>query len=95
MNTPVTNGRIMSTAAPTRLLYRFTKTGGDVAEIREQSVTQFRAIEFLVFVNGSLLVGELFHGGREFEYPAAVERRVAQFIDGGWSPVALEAQRVC
>jgi hypothetical protein len=63
---------------------RFTKPG-HWAEIRERKVTQFRGIEFLVFVDGSLLESQMFHNGREVEYPGAIEERLRQFIDGGWT----------
>lgn len=65
-----------------RLLRRFTKAGGHWAEIRERTVTQFKAIEFIVYVDDSLLKSQMFHSGREVEYPKALEVRVKQFIDG-------------
>ena len=75
-------GRIASVSAPMRVL--LTKPGGHWAEIREHRVTTFRAIEYIVFVDGSLLESELFHKGREAEYPKALEARIKQFLDGGW-----------
>ena len=81
--TPFTDRR-PNTTGPMRVLHKFTKPGGHWAEIRERTVTQFRALEFLVFVDGSLLESQLFHNGREAEYPAAIEARVRQFADGGW-----------
>lgn len=74
----------MAPAAPMRVLHRFTKPG-HVAEIRERKVTTFRAIEFMVYVDGSLLESELFHGARLPAYPAAIEARIKQFTDGGWT----------
>jgi len=68
-----------------RVLHRFTKPGGHWAEVRERKVTTFRAIEFIVFVDGSLLESQLFHNGREIEYSAAVTERIKQLIDGGWT----------
>ena len=81
--------RSLEAASPMRVLHRFEKSDGHWAEIRERQVTQLRAREVLVFVDGSLLVSQLFHGGREAEYPAAIETRVKEFTDGGWtqSPV--------
>src|SRR5688572_263803 len=81
-------GRIKNVLVPMRTLYRFTKPGGHWAEIRERKVTTFRAIEYIVFVDGSLLESELFHNGREAEYPKALEARIKQFLDGGWSEVS-------
>jgi len=78
-------GRTTQVSAPMRTLHRFTKPDGRWAEIRERNVTQFHAIEFLVFVDGSLLESQLFHSGREAKYPAALAERIKQFIDGGWT----------
>ncbi len=83
-------GRTASTHAPMRVLHRFTKPGGHWAEIRERNVTNLRAIEFIVFVDGSLLESQLFHNGREALYPAELEARIKQFTDGGWIETAIE-----
>jgi hypothetical protein len=74
-----------------RVLHRFTKPGGHWAEIRERKVTTFKAIEFIVFVDGSLLESELFHCGRETEYPAALAERITQFVQNGWVETPAEA----
>lgn len=78
-------GRSGNAAAPMIVLHRFTKPGGHVAEIRERNVTESRAIEFLVFVDGSLLESQMFHGGREVEYPAALGATITQFTGNGWT----------
>ena len=62
-----------------RVLHGFTKPGDHRAKIRERKVTTFRAIEYIVFMDGSLLESE-----REAEYPKALEARIKQFLDGGW-----------
>jgi hypothetical protein len=64
--------------------------GGHWAEIRERKITTFRAIEYIVFVDGSLLESALFHNGPEAEYPKAIEARIKQFVDGGWSEVRVD-----
>ena len=87
-------GRAIQSSAPMRVLHRFTKPGGHWAEIRERKVTTFRAIEYIVFADGSLLESELFHNGREVDYPKALEGRIKQFIDGGWQPVRLSESEV-
>ena len=46
---------------PMNILHRFTKPGGHWAEIRVRKVMRFSAIEYVVFVDGSLLGSELFH----------------------------------
>jgi hypothetical protein len=81
--------RRVETAAPMRVLHRFNRSDGHWAEIREREVTELRALEVLVFVDGSLLVSQLFHVGREAEYPGAIETRVKEFTEGGWlqSPI--------
>lgn len=83
-------GRAAAPPTPMRVLHRFERTGGSWAEIRERQVTQWRAIEFLVYVDGGLLETQLFHGGREVEYPAALTDRIRQFLDDGWQRVPLE-----
>jgi hypothetical protein len=85
-------GKIVNASATMAMLHRFTKPGDHWAEIRERTVTQFNAIEFIVFVNGSLLESQLFHNGREVEYPAALADRIAQFMDGGWTELPAEAR---
>lgn len=81
------HGRRDTTPLPTRTLYRFEKQGGHWAEICERKVTPFRAIEFIVFVDGSLLESQMFHSGREAHYPDAINARVKQFTDDGWQLV--------
>ena len=78
-----------------RVLHRFTKPDNHWAEIRERKVTQFRAIEFLVFVDGSLLESQMFHNGREVEYPAAMRVRIQQFVENGWTESAVSGQSHC
>jgi hypothetical protein len=69
---------------PMRVLHRFTKLGGHWAEICSRNVNQFGALEFLVFVDGSLLVTQEFDGAREVDYLAALASRIAQFVEEGW-----------
>jgi hypothetical protein len=85
--------RTTNITAPMRVLRRFTKPDGHWAEIRERRVTTFRAIEFIVFMDGSLLESELFHHGREAQYPAALEARIQQFLEGGWTEVPVDEQQ--
>jgi len=68
-----------------RVLYRFERPDGHWAEIRDRKVTQFSALEVLVFVDGSLLVSQLFHDGREAEYVDALQARVKELTDEGWT----------
>lgn len=83
-------GRPVCLAARMRTIRRFSKPGGHWAEIREREVTQFKAFEFLVFVDGSLIEGPLFHGVRAKEYPDALTDRINQFIGGGWTEEATK-----
>ena len=70
-----------------RVLFRFTKDDGHWAEIRERTITALRgAVEYLVFVDGSCLGGELFSRDRQAEYAASLDSRIKQFTDGGWIP---------
>lgn len=66
-----------------RTLRRFIKAGR-IAEIRERTVTSFNAIEFYVFVDGSLLESQLFHGKRLNDYALALETRAKEFTDSAW-----------
>jgi len=65
------------------LIRRFVKPG-HVAEIKRREVKAFEAIEFIVFVDGSLLESQLFHGARMQDYDAALRERVEQFARSGW-----------
>ena len=77
-------GRIAHAHAPMRVLHRFTKPGGHWAEIRERKVTTFRALEYLVFVDGQLSESQMFHGERVARYEPELKARIAQFLEGGW-----------
>ena len=79
-------GRIPRVAVPMRTLYRFKKPG-PWAEIRERTIAALGSVEYIVFVDGSLLESELFHHGREAQYPEALAARVKQFTDGGWQRI--------
>ena len=86
MSTDITpfKGRRIAAPAPMRTLHRFTKPGGHVAEIRERTVTAFKALEWIVFIDGSLTESQMFHGSRLDRYQPELEIRIAQFTDGGW-----------
>jgi hypothetical protein len=76
-------GRTVAVPEPTRLLRRFTKSGS-VVEIRERTVSGFQGIEFIVFVDRSLLESQMFHGRRLDQYAPALELRAKEFSDNGW-----------
>jgi hypothetical protein len=78
------NGRANRGAEPMRVLHRFTKSGCHWAEIRERKVTPFRGLEFIVFMDGSLLESQMFYGERLGLYTSELDARVRQFVDGGW-----------
>ena len=75
---------------PMRVLRRFTKPGGHWAEIRCRKATQLDAVELFVFVDGSLLVSQMFHNECQTEFPQEVDRRIKQFTDEGW----IEERRI-
>ena len=81
--------RSIEAATAMRVLHRFEKPDGHWVEIRERQVTELRALEVLVFVDGSLLVSQLFQSGGKAEHTDAIETRVKEFTDGGWTPVAI------
>ena len=81
-------GRSASTRVETRLVRKFTKRSR-VAEICERKVSSYQAIEFIVFIDGSLLESQMFHGRRLEEYARALEVRANQFTDDGWLELRL------
>jgi hypothetical protein len=76
--------RMSATPTPsTRLLHRFTKPGGHWAELRERKAADLDAVEFFVFVDGSLLMSQMFYNERRTD-PRELEARVRQFTNAGW-----------
>jgi hypothetical protein len=78
------------TAVPARVVRRFVKSG-HVIEFHERTVTAFKAIEFIVFVDGEVRCSELFHGSRLPEYPSVLETRAKQLAENGWVEQPLSA----
>ena len=80
----------MPNVASMRLVRRYLKPG-HVAEIRERTVVQIGAFEFFVFVNGTLIESQLFHGERLGSYADELQACCAEFCDGGWieDPTAI------
>lgn len=76
-------GRSEIAVRPTRFFKRFARSG-QVAEIRERTVPDFEGVELVVFVDGSLLESQMFHGRRLNEYASALSKRAKQFTDDGW-----------
>jgi hypothetical protein len=76
-------GVLMPNASSMRLVRRYLKPG-QVAEIRERTVVQINAFEFLVFINGSLIESQLFYGDRLGSYRDELQACCAEFRDGGW-----------
>ena len=68
---------------------RFTKPGGHVAEIRERKASPWKALEYLVYIDELLSESQMFHGDRISLYESELEKRIAQFIDGGWVEVSV------
>ena len=87
-------GRTVNVNVETRLVKQFTK-GSHVAEIRERTVSTFQAIEFIVFIDGSLLESQMFHGRRVEEYAPALEVRAKQFTGDGWLELRVIPRSVC
>jgi hypothetical protein len=88
-------GRKPRESTPTRVLRRFVKSGR-VAEIHERSLTAFAAIEFIVFIDGSMMKSELFHGKRLPDYPAALKTLAERFKKNEWTeqPVKVPSREV-
>jgi hypothetical protein len=45
-----------------------------------------------VFVDDSLLESQMFHNGREAEYPKELDARNKQFTEGGWLEERTDVQ---
>lgn len=80
---------VVNVPVPMRVLYRFTKPGGHVLELRERKVTTFRALEWLQFVDDSLIESRLYHGAREPLYAAELQQRVVELEADGWVAEAM------
>jgi hypothetical protein len=87
-------GKRVDAPVPMRVIRRFRKPS-HVAEIRERKVTTFRALEWLLFVDGSLLESRMYHGARLRAYPDEIDECCASMRKDGWveDPTArIEAQ---
>ena len=86
---------VVNVPVPMRVLYRFTKPGGHVAEIRERRITSFEALEWMEFIDGNLIESRMYHGERLTCYAAELLERVDILRAGGWVQVtaAEEAGR--
>lgn len=76
------------TSEPMTLLNRFRK-GSHVAEIRERHVPRFRALEYVVFIDNAFSESQMFHGRRLDDYAVELQKRIQQFLDGGWTEVPI------
>lgn len=77
------DGKRAELRVPTRVIRRFTKPG-HVAEIRERQVTTFRALEWLLFVDGSMIESRMYHGARARAYPHELEDCCSDLKKNGW-----------
>jgi hypothetical protein len=66
-----------------RVIARFVKVGS-TAEIREREVTMFKALEWLVYVNGSITESRMYHGERVKDYGLELLARKGCFFEDGW-----------
>lgn len=69
---------------PMRVLYRFTKPGGHVAEIKERRITSFEALEWMEFIDGNLIESRMYHGERVPFYGAELLERIELLAADGW-----------
>jgi len=81
--TPFDGRHCVNAPVPTRVIRRFRKTA-HVAEIRERKVTTFRAIEWLLFVDGQLLESRMYHGARLRAYPGELDECSVDLQKDGW-----------
>lgn len=76
-------GKRTTIPVPMRVIRRFAKPG-HVAEIRERRITTVRALEWLVFVDGSLIESRMYHGARATAYAGELEECCASLKVDGW-----------
>jgi len=76
-------GKRVTAPVPTRVIRRFCKPA-HVAEIRERKVTTFRALEWLLFVDGQLLETRLYHGARLRAYAGELDECTVDLQKNGW-----------
>lgn len=77
-------GRRVDVPVPTRVIRRFTKPTRGAAEIRERVITQFEALEWLLFVDGVLIESRMYHGDRASQYGAELADLVNDLKADGW-----------
>ncbi len=77
---------VVNVPVPMRVLHRFTKPGGHVAEIKERRITNFEALEWMEFIDGNLIESRMYHGERVAFYGAELLERVEILMAGGWVP---------
>jgi hypothetical protein len=75
---------VVNVPVPMRVLHRFTKPGGHVAEIRERRIISFEALEWMEFIDGNLIETRMYHGARVPAYARELQERVGLLVDGGW-----------
>lgn len=84
--------RVVDVPVPMRVLHRFTKPGGHVAEIKERRITSFEALEWMEFIDGNLIESRMYHGERVSFYGAELLERVELLTAGGWTPELSPAE---
>jgi hypothetical protein len=83
-------GRRLQVPIPTRVIRRVRKPHGHVAEIRERTITQFQAIEWTLFVDGSLLETRMYHGARLPNYGHDLSELRTQLQHDGWEDASRD-----
>ena len=82
-------GRVINVPKPQRVIRRFTRRSGAVAEVRERQVTQFGALEWLLFVDNVLVETRLYHGARLEAYASELDQVANEMTVDGWHEVPV------
>jgi hypothetical protein len=69
---------------PIRTRHRFTKPGGQVAEIKERSVISLDALEWIVFIDDAQVESRLYLKYREDLYEPELRERIEALKADGW-----------
>lgn len=77
-------GRRVDVPVPTRVIRRFTNPRRCTAEIRERVITQFEALEWLLYIDGALVESRMYYGARSPLYGPELAEVVNDLKANGW-----------
>src|SRR5688572_17515959 len=76
-------GRLITIVSPMRVIRHFSKDE-HVVELRERKVTQWAAIEWLLFVDDVLIESRMYHGDGVQRYAHELSEVIENLRSAGW-----------